>query len=156
MTEGGETASEAKPQLVMEEFSMEVIFYVFRSMRQDEDGSPEIAAGARGLGVRPGVGYGTDIPVDPEGYVYPQTGGLSVAPGDPMYLPDVRRSRELGGRGKDPVWRLDVENLPTGLIYRADPKNRERHGFIEPVQVMLFEEFQALVAATRPHWTRVV
>jgi hypothetical protein len=46
------------------------------------------------------IQYGTDISVDPDGYVYPRTGGLSVAPGDPRYLPDVRRPRELGGRGK--------------------------------------------------------
>jgi len=142
--------------LVMERVWMEVTVYVFRSMRQDEDGRPKIAPGARELGVRPGVGYGTDIPVASDGNVYPQTGGLSVAPGDPMYLPDVRRPRDLGGRGKDPVWRLDVKSLATGLIYRPDPKHRQSHGFIEPAQVMTFEQFQALVAATRPHWTRVV
>ena len=43
-----------------------------------------------------------------------------------------------------------------GLICRTDPKHQERHGFIEPAEVMTFEEFQALVAATPRHWTRVV
>jgi len=58
--ERGETASEGKFHFVMEEVWMEVTVYVFRSMRQDENGSPEIAPDARGLGVRPGVGYNTE------------------------------------------------------------------------------------------------
>src|SRR5947209_19528862 len=92
--------------------------YVFRSMRDADDGLPETEPAARCLGVRPGVGFGTDIPVDSQGYVYPETGGLSVAPTDPIHLPTHRRPPELGGTGKDPVWRLSIQTLDESLRYR--------------------------------------
>lgn len=132
-------------------------FFIYRAMRQAADGGPEVGRGSRFLGVRPGTGYATDIPVDPEGHVHPCSGGLSVAPGDPAQLPDQRRPREMGGRGKDPVWSLNTRALPPGLTYRDDNcRDPGQHGFIEPQQVMPFDEFEELIAATRAGWTRVV
>src|SRR5262245_34583339 len=109
----------------------------------DDGGFPRVGRSARMLGIRPG----DDIERDTDGYVHPGTGGLSVAPDDPYRLSYHRRPKTLGGKCKDPVWALDAASLPASLTYRADVP--ERHGVIEPAQVMTIADYEAALAATR-------
>ena len=111
---------------------------------------------ARTLGARPGPvpGPGVDIPVR-DGLVQPGTGGLSVAPDDPMNLPRMRRPREFGGTGKDPVWGMNTNDLGSDLVYRPDPADPSRHWFVEPVREMSYDEYQQALEATRAHWQAV-
>jgi hypothetical protein len=84
----------------------------------DADGMPKVGLSGRRLGARPGRGFGTDIEIDEKGRVHPATGGISVAPDDPMNLHELRRPRSLpGGHGKDPVWCIQVQNLGEDLVY---------------------------------------
>jgi RHS repeat-associated protein len=121
---------------------------LYRGMRAEGDGLPKVEASARGLGARPQ----TDIPIDDGGMVRPGTGGLSVSPDDPRYLPPHRRPPEFGGSGKDPVFGTRVRDLPEGLAYRPDPNNPVHHGFIEPSREMPFPLYQDLIARTRNLW----
>ena len=120
---------------------------VYRTMRA-RGLVPEVGASGRTLGARPGY----DVPADT---VVPGPRGLSVSPGSPSVLPDGLRPRELGGMGKDPVWALDVRELPLGLKYVPDPRNPTRHGFIAPSIAMPFDTYQSLLHSTAPSWVRV-
>ena len=123
---------------------------IFRSMRMGEGGLPELGSSARTLGAR----AGTDIPIN-DGLVSPGTGGMSVSPNDAMNLPVFRRPPSLGGIGKDPVWCMDVCDLPSGLSYRADPLNPAGHGFIEPSATMGYEPYEGLLEGTAGLWRLV-
>jgi hypothetical protein len=126
-------------------------------------GGVRTGASARTLGARANI----DIPVDEDGFVEPGTGGMSVSPHTPENLPFFRRPPEFGGTGRDPVWELDLlaenpDNPLRKLTYRADPKNPEHHGFIEPATRMSFEEYQQALHEThdawdpsRPRWNHV-
>jgi hypothetical protein len=109
---------------------------------------PNTGASSRTLGARPGL----DIPVAGDGSVEPETGGMSVSPAPPENLPVFRRPARYDGTGKDPVYEMETDALPFGLVYRPDPDNPETHGFIEPAYRMTFEEYQALIHATRGLW----
>ena len=118
---------------------------------READGLPELGTSSgRTLGAR-----SDDIAVDADSMVYPDTGGLSVAPGAPENLPRHRRPPEYGGTGRDPVWCIDSCDLPDGLKYRPDPDNPTGHGFLEPSLPMPIEEYQDLLAQTQPIWDRV-
>ena len=122
---------------------------VFRAMRRASNGQPACGSGACQLGVRPG----TDIPVDADGFVRPQSGGLSVTPIDIRYLPPhVRPIRFPGGRGKLPVFGLHTAHLRMPLMLRLDPGNPERHAFVEPDAAMLLRDYQTALCATASHW----
>ena len=113
----------------------------------------QTGASARTLGARANI----DIPVDEDGFVEPGTDGMSVSPNTPENLPFFRCPPEFGGTGKDPVWELDLlaensNNPLRKLAYRADPKDPERHGFIEPASRMLFEEYQQALHETYDAW----
>lgn len=123
---------------------------LFRGMRQAADGFPETDANGRTLGVRPG-----DIPIDPQGMVRPGTDGMSVAPDDPMSLPEWRRPPELGGTANHPVFQIPQSSLGPDLQYRADPANPTAHGFVEPSRAMTFDQYQGALWATRKRWSRV-
>jgi hypothetical protein len=84
--------------------------------------------------------------------VYPDEEGISVSPDTPANLPDLRRPPKLGGRGKNPVWRLLKSALGPELKYRPDPANPTGHGFIEPARPMTFDEYQEALAATQDRW----
>jgi hypothetical protein len=121
---------------------------LFRAMRKDASGAPEIGPNARALGVRAGV----DIPATlPHQTVLPGQGGLSVSPDDPMNLPYFRRPPGFGGTGRDPVWVIDLNDLGPDLFYRSDPFHPE-HGFIEPIQPMSLDDYQLALATTRNCW----
>ena len=92
-----------------------------------------------------------DIPVDENGMVDPESGGMSVAPDDPFHLPEHRRPFELGGIGPDLVWAIEEEELVEGLVYRPDPAD-PCHGFIEPASRMHLEDYEELLALTRDDW----
>lgn len=137
--------------MTSDETSAETDRYLYRSMRSGDDALPLPGAAARLLGVRPGI----DLVLNADGAAQPQTGGLSVAPDDPLLLPEHRRPLEFGGTGNDPVWRIRVGDLDPRLAYRPDPDNPEGHGFIEPSTPMPIEAFQAALEASRSAWTLV-
>jgi RHS repeat-associated protein len=125
--------------------------FLYRGMKSDGKGVPELGASKRTLGAMPDV----DIPVV-SGYVSPGTGGLSVSPGSPYNLPSHRRPPEFGGTGKDPVWGIRPCDLGLDLSYRPDPFNPSKHGFIEPSRPMKFNEYQDALGATRWLWGRML
>jgi hypothetical protein len=94
---------------------------VLRAMKVGEDGNPELGDTARTLGVRVG-GRRRDVVVAASGFVLPENGGMSVSPPPPENLEEHRRPEEYSGIGKDPVWEMNTDDLPYGLVYRADPK----------------------------------
>lgn len=124
--------------------------FLFRGMTEASDGSPQIGPSGRTLGVR----FGVDIQVDEDGSVRPGTGGMSVAPDDPMNLPPHRRPEEFGGTGRDPVWRVGLADLGPDLAYRADPLNPTGHGFVEPARQMSADVYEGAVHETRASWRR--
>ncbi|MFT4173775.1 MAG: RHS repeat-associated core domain-containing protein [Rhodocyclaceae bacterium] len=110
----------------------------------DDDGSPKVGPSARELGARPG----TDIKVDSNGNVHPNSGGISVAP-NPDSLPRHRKPPEFGGIGKDPVWEIDTSDLGNDLKHVPDSPF---HGTIQPRRTMSLEEYQEALASTKDKW----
>ncbi len=121
---------------------------VVRAMKPGEDDLPKPGWSARTLGARCNI----DIPTSEDGSVAPELGGMSVSPPPAGNLPPWRLPRELGGRGKDPVWEVDTDQLPEDLAYRPDPDDPDAHGFLEPARPMTFEEYQAALHSTRGLW----
>ena len=119
--------------------------YIFRGMTE-EKGEPKVGDSARTLGVRPNI----DIPVDTNGNVHPNTGGVSVSP-SPQDLPPHRKPIEFGGTGKDPVWKLDVADLGNDLQYVPD---KPGHGTIQPKQSMPLSKYQAALANLKSKWIK--
>ncbi|HEY3609107.1 MAG TPA: RHS repeat-associated core domain-containing protein [Pseudonocardiaceae bacterium] len=133
-------------------------YKIYRGMK-DDNGAPKVEPTARGLGARPGG----DIKPDENGMVHPPENpadaqGMSTAPEKPGNLPAHRRPPELGtgkggvGTGKDPVWSLDPDKLPDGLVGVRDSPT---HVTIAPSRTMPFDEYQALIATTKGLWEKV-
>ena len=122
---------------------------VLRAMKAEDDDLPKVGVSARTLGARPNI----DIPLDEDGLVEPEMEGMSVSPPPLENLPYYRRPREFGGEGRDPLWELETDELPAELVYRPDPDDPDRHGFIEPRWWMSFEEYQRAIHSTRGLWT---
>ncbi|MDN7908563.1 RHS repeat-associated core domain-containing protein [Burkholderia diffusa] len=120
---------------------------VYRAMKTGGDGFPVVEPTARGLGARPGV----DIPVDTNGMVHPDTGGISVAPESARNLPPHRRPESLGGTGKDCACLLNTANLPKSLRYVQDSA---KHGTIQPSTSMSLTDYQAALRSTREKWMK--
>jgi hypothetical protein len=78
---------------------------------------------------------------------------MSVSPPPPENLPPSRLPRDRGGKGKDPIWQLETDDLPRELSYRADPDDPDAHGFIEPSWVMSFEDYQKAIHGSRTRWS---
>jgi hypothetical protein len=93
--------------------------------------------------------------MDDEGMVDPESGGMSVSPESPEYLPTHRRPPSLGGTGLDPCWEIADEELGEGLVYRVDEDEPLPHGFVEPAWRMHLDEYEDLLAATRELWRRL-
>jgi hypothetical protein len=124
-------------------------YLLYRSMKISANGLPVVGATARTLGIR------TDIDIlIISGQVKPNTGGMSVSPPPPYNLPTHRRPAAFGGTGKNPVWEINVNCLSAfQLRDRADPHQPNKHGFIEPITEMLFEEYQQAIVATLHEWS---
>jgi hypothetical protein len=120
---------------------------LFRSMKRAADDLPEVGQSGRTLGVRE-----IDIEVDSSGWLEPEKGGMSVAPGSPANLPKHRRPPEYGGTGPDPVWRIESDDLGDDLVFRPDPGDPNGHGFLEPKTAMYLEEYERALEATRAKW----
>jgi hypothetical protein len=76
----------------------------------------------------------------------------ATTPDDPALLPPHVRPRRFGGVGKLPLFVLDVPRLDASLHARRDPRNPNRHAFIEPAGVMGLSELQARLCETRDAW----
>jgi hypothetical protein len=113
-------------------------------------GFPVADATARTLGVRPGIDIDATRPSD---LVPPnQLQGMSVAPDDPMNLPDHRRPVRLGGTGKDPVWSIEEDELGPELQFE---RNRPDHGVMGPAAPVTLAEFANALKRTREQWRKV-
>jgi len=121
---------------------------LFRGMKADGD-CPLIEQSARGLGVRT-EGKQVDIQPDAEGKVHPGA-GMSVAPDDPLLLPQHRRPAAYGGTGLDPVWAILDDDLPDSLSYLADAID---HGVVEPAVVTSLADYREALASTQPSWSQ--
>jgi hypothetical protein len=116
-------------------------------MRRDPGDTPKVGVRFATLGVRV-----RDLHPRLDGTVDPGQGGLSVSPG-PESLPRALRPAEWNGIGKYPVFELETEELPNeSLLYRADPRSPQTHGFIEPGYPMTFEHYQRLIYETSALW----
>ncbi len=123
---------------------------LFRGMKEEPKGMPEIGETSRSLGVRPGF----DVPATAAGdLVQPGQGGMSVSPDDPLRLPYFRRPPALGGTSKDPVWRLRAADLGPDLNYRPDPAH-PAHGFVEPSRSLTLAEYQRALTQTQRLWQK--
>jgi hypothetical protein len=138
----------------------------------NNDGLPKIGSAGSKLGARPdyaeddihpedriraGDTINLDLPVSADGFVYPQTGGMSAFFYPIDNIPPHRRPPKHDG-GDDPkyeVYELETDDLPEQLTYRVDPHNRARHVFIEPAWEMTFEDYQQALYATRSLWHAV-
>ncbi|HYM66995.1 MAG TPA: hypothetical protein VEW68_06870 [Patescibacteria group bacterium] len=121
---------------------------VYRTM-EVSGGRPAVDASRTTLGVK--LRDSPDILMDGHRFVYPKTGGLSVAP-TPSALPTSKRPPALGGTSRHPVWKLDVDLLPPELVLRTVSAN---HGLIEPTLPTKAEEFQRQLHKLEPLWVQV-
>ena len=122
---------------------------VFRAMKEGLDGKPLAGRSARTLGVRIKGNY-IDIPID-KGKVHPKTGGMSVTPDTIRQLPKPRLPRSLGGEGRDPVFSLNIIDLPSSLTLRKD---KPSHALVEPSVCCLFQKFEQNLHSTRDNWIK--
>ena len=141
---------------------------IYRAMLIDGD-KPQVASGAKALGVRAGSGPNTDIGVDAEGNVHPATGGMSVSPSLDL-LPMHRVPRRLkkkypdrfpGATASDRFWcwwmgdgPFEAGRVAAKLVLRPDPEMPKEHGFVEPDKKMSLSDYEAALAATRDQWQR--
>ena len=93
---------------------------------------------------------GADISVN-NGIVQPGTVGMSASP-TPVDLPDHRRPPEYGGKGKDPVFRIDIRKLGPGLRFVPD---KPGHGTVQPSSQTGYDNYNAALEATRNSWELV-
>ena len=130
--------------------NMSAIYY--RAMKSDDAEKPVIGRGRRTLGLKLEVDN-ADIPVQPNNWVLPKTGGMSVVIDDPMCLPHHRLPPLLGGSGRDPVFALENRFLPLSHHARVD---RIPHALIEPRERTLLNDFEAAIESTREHWRLII
>lgn len=117
-------------------------------MRADADDFPLLAENSSaGLGAR----VPADINVTMDGMVRPASGGMSVTFGDPRHLPPHLRPATYGGRGRNPLWRIQAGDFGPHLRIRIDPDN-EHHGLVEPARTMSWEEYRSHLASSRRAW----
>ena len=131
---------------------------VFRVMREDEDGLPNIAPSANGLGVRPGV----DIDIDPLGNVLVNGKGMSVSPdwrNAPLFrIPERLRHVKEGARGPNTnacfrhgTGTFERGDFAAGLTLEPDTPT---HGTITPAASVPLFDYESALAATRSDWEK--
>ncbi len=129
---------------------------IYRVMARDGD-YPMVGDTSNRLGVRPGV----DLPVDDLGHVYPQTGGMSVAPewqSLPFFLiPKRLRSIVPTARGSNQNWCWKMGDgsfvasvVADGAVLRPDGPT---HGVVEPSEATTLASFQLALRGTREAWS---
>jgi hypothetical protein len=119
---------------------------LYRGMKSDGD-YPCVEGTAKGLGVR--VGEDGDVEPDAQGVVHPGA-GRSVAPDDPLFLPEYRRPPDFLGSARHPVWGIREGDLPEELAVVID---RPEHGVIGPARPMPLAEYEAALASTQRNWS---
>ncbi len=118
---------------------------LYRAMRQAGN-RPELAPNQ--LGVRT-QGTVRDIKLHPNGTVYPDTGGMTVVPDDPMQMQRHHRPASLLGTGRRPVWSISSARIVNPLAIRQDTP---KHWLIEPALPMQLQTFSDALADTAPFW----
>lgn len=128
---------------------------IYRAMTREGD-KPKIGPSARTLGVRPSV----DITADENGFVIPQTGGMSVAPSwrdlpphrIPLRLQPI--ARDACGRNEDACWRMGSGDFDDSPVTDSLDLRREKsdHGLVEPSRTMELNDFQVAIASTYDLW----
>ncbi|HWE81611.1 MAG TPA: hypothetical protein VG265_08160 [Gaiellaceae bacterium] len=122
---------------------------LFRAMTAHRDGMPLFVRTRRGLSDVSG------IPINGNATLDPNLGGISVSAGSPENLPRHRRPPKHGGTGPDPIWELSPAELPRSLVYRADGRQPDIHGFLEPKETMSIWDFENGLLTTRRAWKRI-
>lgn len=125
--------------------------WLYRSMKENQEGLPELGTTSRYLGIRPEYDVSAARPGDT---VMPGDHGLSVSPDDPRNLPARRRPPWLGGDSKDAIWVIHDGELGPDLRYCPDP-DRLTHGFIEVSRPMTLAEYQQALARTQCLWRKL-
>jgi hypothetical protein len=118
----------------------------FRAMKSGATGGPRCGDTGATLGVRP-----RDVKLEGN-LVRPSTGGMSVTPDDPAYLPEEFRPDSLGGIGRLPVFEISEDAFGETLSVRPDPKRPTRHAFVEPRLPTSLQEYQRSLCATSSQW----
>ena len=103
---------------------------------------------------------------DSDGYVHPDTGGVSVARSINDLLPHLIPKRlrvrfeDAVGSNSRFVWSMgegvfSEGVVADGLLLRRKPENTQRkvQGLVEPAFLMLLQDYQSALAATRPQWS---
>ena len=126
---------------------------------QKENAVPRACPTPRCLGVRVGPEAFDDIALQEDGLLHPGTGGMTVVPDDPMFIPEWRRPKALpGGKSKDPLWVMSHLDVPDQLVYVPDDPNENGiviHGLLEPAAIVTEAQFQADLASTKDDWREV-
>lgn len=118
---------------------------LYRAMYESSSGLPVFSP--HSLGVR----VPTDVRPDAAGIVHPGR-GMSVAPDDPMLLPDHLRPACLGGSSDRSLWAIPAHLVQLPLLYR---QNKPTHGMIEPAEPIALTEYLNLLEKTARDWTKI-
>lgn len=122
---------------------------LFRSMKKTRDGLPMCGENARCLGVRK-----SDITIDKNDRVVPDTGGMSVFE-NPEKLPKHRKPVWMeGGIGRDPLFRMNQNLLPKELTLRCT--GNDGHALVEPAYVCKYLAYSSALCGTRTSWAEVL
>jgi hypothetical protein len=124
---------------------------LYRIMKSEQGNPtlPRTGASASTLGAR----ADKDITPDKYGIVFPGTGGMSVTPDNPAFLPPNMLTEVQ--HGKMFVFEIDVADLLPSLSYRPDPAKPLVHGFVEPIAPMAFDTYQTAIWSTQGQWRRI-
>jgi hypothetical protein len=127
---------------------------VFRSMKIEPDGLPRQGQTATTLGVRK-----SDYDIDQHTNMVAKNGkGMSVSPSCGQLPAPLRPTKFPGGLARNNLhcfrlgngaWRAGL--VAPGLDLCPDPNDPD-HGFLEPEVVMLLQDLENAVDATRPNW----
>lgn len=118
-------------------------------MKTDVNGRPAIGQTSCKLGAR----VPQDIAPDPNGFVQPGMGGMSVS-SHPRLLPEFLRPAAFsGGRGELPVFEYTGRWPETLRLREKRPGSGQF--LVEPARRCRLEEYQAALAATLGDWTEV-
>jgi hypothetical protein len=128
----------------------------YRAMMPDVDSLPKAGKSARMLGIR----VPEDIVQDENGFVRPETGGMSVAPNSAWNVPNHRRPRGMcmgsTGNYNDRMYALADTAIPADkLNVRPDPLQPDMHAFVEPAVTVELARYESDLANTRNDWRQV-